>query len=40
MKKSIFSESDFEQMGWHDCKLYAMAFDEEKFELALVLIIS
>ena len=31
--KSIWTEEDFETMQWHDCKIYAIAFDDEKFEL-------
>jgi hypothetical protein len=34
LKKSIWAEEDFEEMGWHDCKLYALAFNHEKFEIA------
>ena len=35
--KLIWTESDFEIMGWHDCHIHAIAFDElsEKFELVL-----
>lgn len=35
LEKLIWDESDFEQMGWHDSKIYAIAFEGEKFELAL-----
>ena len=35
LEKLVWTEEDFEKMGWHDCKVYAMAFpDDEKFELA------
>lgn len=27
--KSIWTEADFEQMGWHDCTIYGMALKEE-----------
>lgn len=26
--KSIWTEADFEQMGWHDCTIYGMALKE------------
>jgi len=32
-REIIWTENDFEKMQWHDCKIYAMAFDGEKFEL-------
>jgi hypothetical protein len=32
--KNIWTEADFEKMGWHDCKLYGIAFNDEKFEMA------
>ncbi|MBS1665194.1 MAG: hypothetical protein JST68_29380 [Bacteroidetes bacterium] len=32
--KNIWNDSDFNAMSWHDCKIYAIAFDSEKFELA------
>lgn len=35
MEKLIWNESDFEKMGWHDCKIYALAFKDEDFELML-----
>jgi hypothetical protein len=35
LEKLIWDENDFEQMGWHDSKVYAIAFEGEKFELAL-----
>jgi hypothetical protein len=34
LEKSIWSEDDFETMQWHDCKIYALAFVEEKHEIA------
>jgi len=35
LQKSIWNESDFEQMGWHDSKIYALEFRDESFELIL-----
>jgi hypothetical protein len=35
LEKLIWDDSDFEQMGWHDSKIYAMSFEGDKFELAL-----
>ena len=35
LEKLIWDENDFEQMGWHDSKIYAIAFKDENFELAL-----
>jgi hypothetical protein len=35
LEKLIWNESDFEQMGWHDSKIHAIAFRDETFELAL-----
>jgi hypothetical protein len=31
--KSNWSEKDYEQMGWHDTKIYAIYFDDENFRL-------
>ncbi len=33
LKGEIWDEKNFEKMQWHDNKIYAVAFDEEKFEL-------
>lgn len=33
LEKLIWIESDFEIMGWHDSRIYAIAFSSEKFEL-------
>jgi|SRR5687767_7340153 len=33
--KSLWTEADFEIMGWHDARIYALAFLEETFEFAL-----
>jgi len=35
LEKWIWSEKDFEKMGWHDCHIHSLAFYPEKFELAL-----
>ena len=34
MDKMILTTSDFEQMLWHDCKIYAISFDEVNFQLS------
>lgn len=31
--KKKWNDSDFDTMQWHDCKIYAIAFDHERFEL-------
>ena len=33
IKKWVWSEADFECMGWHDCLIRAVAFSRETFEL-------
>lgn len=33
--KSNWSDKDFDEMGWHDARLYAISFPDEKFKLAL-----
>ena len=33
LEKWIWTEADFEVMGWHDCQIHAMAFFPENFEL-------
>lgn len=35
LEKRLWSEADFEQMGWHDSQIYAVAFLPESFELVL-----
>lgn len=35
LEKHIWDENDFEQMGWHDSKIYAIAFKDESFEFLL-----
>ena len=34
LEKWLWTEADFEQMGWHDARIYAVAFASEAFELA------
>lgn len=33
LEKWLWTESDFEIMGWHDARVYAIAFAPEKFEI-------
>jgi hypothetical protein len=33
LEKWLWTESDFEMMGWHDSRVYAVAFSPEKFEI-------
>jgi len=35
LEKRIWSEVDFDRMGWHDVKVHAMAFFPDAFEFAL-----
>ena len=35
LDKWIWTEADFEQMGWHDARIHAIAFLTETFEFAL-----
>jgi len=35
LEKLIWDENDFEHMGWHDAKVYAVAFMDESFEFVL-----
>jgi hypothetical protein len=35
LEKWIWTDADFEQMGWHDCPIYALAFPRETYDLAL-----
>jgi len=38
LEKWIWTESDFEDMGWHDCVIYAMKFDDDVlFDLDYIL---
>ena len=34
LEKWIWTDADFEQMGWHDSKVYAISFLPDTFELA------
>lgn len=31
--ENTWTESNFNEMGWHDCTVYALAFGKSKFEL-------
>ena len=31
--KNIWTEKDFETMGWHDCRIYSISLPNEKYEL-------
>lgn len=33
LKKWIRSTDDYEKMGWHYCRIHAVAFDEFNFKL-------
>ena len=33
--KDRWTDADFDQMGWHDCRLYSLAFPNEDFCLKL-----
>lgn len=35
LEKWVWTEDDFEQMGWHDARIYAFAFVPEEFEFVL-----
>ena len=35
LEKNLWTEADFEQMGWHDAVVHALAFDTESYELLL-----
>jgi hypothetical protein len=35
LEKLIWTAADFEKMGWHDSKVYAIAFDPDDFTLLL-----
>src|SRR5262245_6966863 len=35
IEKWVWSEADYEQMGWHDARIHAIAFLGESFELML-----
>lgn len=33
--KEVWTELDFDEMGWHDSHIYAMSFPNEKLEISL-----
>jgi len=33
LQKSIWTEADFEQMGWHDVRVHAIAFEPESYRI-------
>ena len=33
--KEVWTNDDFQDMGWHDCRLYAVKFPQEALELTL-----
>ncbi|NJK90389.1 MAG: hypothetical protein HC904_00280 [Blastochloris sp.] len=35
LSKAIWTEEDFDQMGWHDATVHALAFSTDTFELLL-----
>jgi hypothetical protein len=35
LEKPLWAADDFEVMGWHDSRVWAMVADEEKFEFAV-----
>lgn len=35
LEKSVWTEQDYEVMGWHDCRLWAMVADIDAFEFSL-----
>src|SRR5688500_14405121 len=35
LEKPVWTEADFEQMGWHDARVHAIAFRPELFEFWL-----
>jgi hypothetical protein len=35
LEKTIWSEADFERMGWHDSRVHALGFLPDRFEFAL-----
>ena len=32
LEKNIWTENDFEQMGWHDCSIHALAIDSDAYD--------
>src|SRR5215204_3431486 len=37
LEKRVWTDMDFEQMGWHDCRVYGIKLAREHFEIAFVL---
>jgi len=35
LEKALWADADFEQMGWHDSHIHAIAFRPESFQLLL-----
>jgi hypothetical protein len=35
LEKAVWTEADFDQMGWHDVVIHGIAFDAAKYELLL-----
>ena len=35
LERWIWTEDNFENMGWHDCRIYAIAFSPDTFEVLL-----
>jgi len=35
LEKWVWTEADFDQMGWHDARIYALAFPDDTFEFLL-----
>jgi hypothetical protein len=35
LEKSVWTQADYNQMGWHDANVYAIAFDPDSFEFLL-----
>jgi hypothetical protein len=33
--KDLWTDSDFEAMGWHDCRFYAVTLPDEQFQMKL-----
>jgi len=35
LEKPIWTEADFDQMGWHDCRVHAVCFDPARYRILL-----
>jgi len=40
LEKSVWTDADFERMGWHDCPIHAIAFDSDDIKIENNLILS